>query len=320
MEENQFSINGNVIERGQNTEINLSIGKLPSGNRISIKTHVYSAEEEGPNILFLAGLHGDEINGVEILRRALMDKIFEKLKRGTVIAVPVLNVYGFINFSREVANGKDVNRSFPGSLKGSMASRIAKNISHKILPLIDFGVDFHTGAESRYNYPQIRFTKSDINAKELGKIFNAPFLIEKALIRKSLRSTAKRMNKSILVFEGGESLRLDGFSIEVALRGIKRLLHHFRMIDVELPQSSSIYVPRTGWVRAKHSGVFIWSKSSGEKVLKGESLGAIYDPHGSTKTLVTANRNGYIIGHNNQPVVHQGDALFHIGYQHETET
>ncbi len=311
-------INKVEVKPGESEIINLHVGKLPSGAKISVKTHVFCGSETGPSVLLLAGLHGDEINGIEILRRMIADGLQGKLLRGNIVVIPILNIYGFVNFSREVPDGKDVNRSFPGSMSGSLASRMANIITKKVLPVIDFGVDFHTGGDNRYNYPQVRYTKKDEKAKELAKAFGAPFLLEKSVLPKSLRRTARDLKVPIIVYEGGEALRLDGLAIESAVDGLTRLLTSAGMISGEVKDVSSLCFHKSSWIRAKQAGIFIWSKKSGNQVVKGETLGSIYDPYGITRVAVTANRDGFILGHNNTPVVHQGDALFHIGYEYES--
>lgn len=313
-EEDQFILNNAVIDRGDNNMIKIGIGKLPSGNLISLKAQVYRGNGNGPKILLLAGVHGDEINGVEIIRRAITSGIFDNLSKGTVITIPILNLYGFINFSREVPDGKDVNRSFPGNMRGSLASRVARTLTKKVLPQVDMVIDFHTGGSSRYNFPQVRFSKHDTMAQEMAKVFGAPFMVQKPLISKSLRKIAGEMGIPVLVFEGGESLRFDGYSIEKGLSGIRRILFHHGMISSYDRESKPVLITRTGWVRAVQPGLFLWTKCSGHFVRKGEPLGVINDTEGTRSVKVLAKQDGYIIGHNNACVVNQGDALFHIGY------
>lgn len=309
-----FTINQTTIAPGENKLIKLNIAKLPSGTVISIRVHVFRSKEPGPVALFMGGLHGDEINGVEIVRRSVRNKMFNNLKKGSVIAIPLLNVYGFINFSRDAVDGKDVNRSFPGSLKGSLASRVAYTLHHEILPMVDFGVDFHTGGSSRYNFPQIRYTAGDEKAERLANQFAAPFLMEKKSPEKTLRQTALDMKIPILVFEGGESLRYDGFSLQHGLEGMQRLLYAQGMMEIEVPVNRiPKHFKNFTWIRAEKSGLFMWTQASGSKVSKGELLGLINSPHGIKETRVLASRDGYIVGHNNAPVVNMGDALFHLG-------
>ena len=310
-----INVNKIPVSLGEQEVVKLHVGRLPSGNRIQIQAHVYRAEKPGPTMLVLAGVHGDEINGVEIVRRTIEYRMFEKLEMGTVIAIPLLNIYGFINFSREVPDGKDVNRSFPGSRAGSLASRVASTLTKKVLPHIDFGVDFHTGGRSHYNYPQVRFSKGDARSEELARAFSAPYLISNKPIAKSLRKTALDHGKPILVFEGGENLRFDGFSIEKGLAGLRRLMYHQGMIKQSEKEEKSILFARTSWIRAPRSGIFRWSKCSGHKIYKSEPIGVINDPYGQEEIVIYAPRDAYIIGHNNSSVVSQGDALYHLGFE-----
>ncbi len=310
-----FQINKTTIAPGEKKLIKLNVAKLPSGTVISIRVHVFRSKNPGPTALLMGGLHGDEINGVEIVRRAIGENIFEQLECGSVIAIPLLNVYGFINFSRDAVDGKDVNRSFPGSATGSLASRVAYTLSQSILPLVDFGVDFHTGGSSRYNYPQVRYTTEDAAAKKLAEQFAAPYLMEKKNLDKTLRHTAAGMNIPILVYEGGESLRFDGYSIDHGIKGIQRLLFQQKMLKTDLPTNHTPkYFSKFTWMRAEKSGMFMWMQSSGAKVSKGEILGVINSPHGTKEIRVLAKHDGYIVGHNNAPVVNAGDALFHLGW------
>lgn len=316
----KFAINGQEIKPGENKMIKLNVARLPSGTVISLRVHVFRSKQAGPTMLVMGGVHGDEINGVEIVRESIARNYYDKLESGSIIAIPLLNIYGFINFSRDAPDGKDVNRSFPGSTTGSLASRVAATLTKKILPLVDFGVDFHTGGNSRYNYPQIRYTLGDQAAEALAAAFAAPYLIAKPNIAKTLRRVACGLKKSILVYEGGESLRLDGFSIEKGLQGIQRLMQTKGMIAGKpAAVTPPIVFNKTTWVRAARSGLFRWWQQSGAKVSIGEPLGVIQDPYGEFKVKVLANRDGYLIGHNNAPVVNQGDALFHIGYEIKTQ-
>ncbi|MBT8230959.1 MAG: succinylglutamate desuccinylase/aspartoacylase family protein, partial [Bacteroidia bacterium] len=242
------------------------------------------------------------------------------LKSGTLIVIPLLNIYGFINFNRYVPDGKDVNRSFPGTLTGSLASRIARTLTKYILPHVDYIFDFHTGGDSRFNYPQIRHTRKDTEASILASVFNPPFIIESGVILKSLRKTARDLKIPTLIYEGGESVRLNGFAIELGLNGLINCLEHLNILKERTLGRSripSITIRKTSWVRASYSGIFIWTKASGTKVVKGEKLGSINDANGQKSIAVIASREGYIIGHNNASVVNQGDALFHIGYESE---
>jgi len=312
----KFIINKKTIKPGQSRTVKLNIARLPSGTVINLRAHVFRSHNIGPTVLVMGGVHGDEINGVEIVRRMVESSLFENLEKGNIIAIPLLNVYGFINFSRDASEGKDVNRSFPGNINGSLASRVSATLTEMVLPLVDIGIDFHTGGGARHNFPQIRYNKNHQKSAELAEVFAAPYLVEKPLIDKSLRDVMFDMDKPLIVFEGGESLRYDGFSIENGIAGTQRVMKHLGMIkEAPEPTRKTIVFEKSTWVRASRSGLFRWIQQSGAKVSKGEPLGFINDPYGETKYTVLSTRNGYIIGHNNAPVVSAGDALFHIGYK-----
>lgn len=304
-----------AVKGGTHQIVRINAGKLPSDNRINVLAHVYNSGIPGPVLLILAGVHGDEINGIEIVRRAVEEEFFKNLQQGSVIAIPLLNIYGFINYSRDVPDGKDVNRSFPGSLDGSLAARVAFIVTKKILPLADFIIDFHTGGRNHYNYPQARFTKGDKASEELARLFGAPYILSNAPISHSLRKVAHEALKPLVVFEGGENQRYDGFSIEHGLKGLKRVMAAKGMIAEELaPARKVIVMRRSLWLRAPWSGMFRCHKPAGQRIVEGEPLGSINDPFGTEKIRIYAPRNGHILGHTNAPVVNQGDALFHIGY------
>ncbi|MBK9735110.1 MAG: succinylglutamate desuccinylase/aspartoacylase family protein [Saprospiraceae bacterium] len=299
--------------------IRINAGKIPSDNRINVFAHVFHTGIPGPSVLILGGVHGNEINGIEIVRRSIEEQIYSGIISGTVIIIPLLNVYGFINFTRDVSDGKDVNRSFPGHINGSLASRVARIISKKILPNVDIAIDFHTGGEARYNYPQVRYNKSDLLATKMAACFGTRYLIEQPLLANSFRKAAFDVNVPAVVFEGGESIRLDKLSIMTGINAIKNVLFSLGMIeDHELiPLKEQFIIRKNNWIRASFPGLFIWSKKSGDFVNKGDKLGEIKDPYGTKSVDVISTYSGHIIGHNNASVVSLGDALFHIGYEYE---
>lgn len=314
-----LEIAGVRVEPGSKEEIKIYVGRLPSGGRIHIRGKIAHAKKKGPTVLITGGIHGDEINSVQIVRRFIDSGLMDQLECGTVIALPVVNVYGFIYFSRDLPDGKDVNRSFPGTSGGSMASKIAHTITKQIFPFIDIGLDFHTGGATRYNYPQIRYSATDERSAELARVFGAPLILSRGTIPKSLRKIALKANKPFLVFEGGESLRLDGHSIGMASQGIQRVLHHLGMLaSAPRIEKPSIHIMKTSWIRASNAGLFTWAKSSGTLVDRKEKLGVIQDPYGDLDVAVLSSKKGYLVGHNNAAIVSQGDALFHLGYEYET--
>lgn len=297
--------------------IRIPVGRMPSDTKLFVNANIYRAQKPGPTVLVMGGVHGDEINGIEINDQLIRSGNFENVIRGTIICIPLLNVFGFNNFSRDVPDGKDVNRSFPGNSNGSLASRVARTLTKQILPYVDIAMDMHTGGASRYNYPQTRFSRRDKRAYELAKVFNAPYNIRSNMIPKSFRKSAFDMGISSIVFEGGESVRFDGLSIGKGKRGVLRVLHALGMIKYKTNLKQSLQINKTNWQRASMSGIFIWEKSSGERVEKGDRLGEIKDPYGSKNVVILSKYTGQIIGHNNASVVNSGDALFHIGHDED---
>lgn len=307
-------INGKSIDRGEKVLTKLVISKLPSGTVIDIPIYVYRSVHDGPVVLLMAGMHGDEVNGIEIVRRMLTRKMLYPLK-GTIIAIPILNIYGFLNFSREVPDGKDVNRSFPGNRDGSLASRVAHRFMKEVMPYVDYGIDFHTGGSSRTNYPQIRCVMSDPRNQELAAAFAPPFIINSNLRQGSLRKEAARLGKHILVYETGESLRFDDLGVSTGIEGACRFLKHLGMMETApAPKEEPITFLRDTWLRAKNAGLFRSNVQRGEYVKKNQLIGTITDPYGEMEVRITSPSPGYIVGINNMPVVNQGDALVHIGF------
>ena len=243
-------LNGLSIWPGQRVLTRLVVSQLPSGTVIDIPVHVLRADAPGPVLLLMGGMHGDEVNGIETIRRMVRRELLQPLC-GTIIAVPVFNIYGFLNFSRDVPDGKDVNRSFPGSPRGSLASRVAHRFMREIMPLLDYGIDFHTGGAARANFPQLRCVLGEDAATDaLAAAFAAPFTLHAALRPGSLREAAHAQGKRIIVFETGESLRLDEAGIEEGMAGTLRVLHHLGMGPaVAPPARPTVLCRRHRWLR-----------------------------------------------------------------------
>lgn len=303
------------VKPGQVRQFDLHIAKLPTGTVINIHVFVYRGKKPGPVLLLTGGLHGDEVNGVEIIRRMMKNKLLMP-DAGTVIAIPVLNIYGFLNFARDLPDGKDANRSFPGTKNGSLASRMAYNIQKHILPIIDYGLDFHTGGSNRSNYPQVRCDFTDTTSIELANLFAPPFILHSALIPSSLRNEARQQGKSIIVYEAGQALRFDHQAIEEGIRGTMRLMKGLKMMPnaIVTPQQSEIIsLQKTTWVRAEEAGLFNAEVVEGAYVECGQLLGTLSDPYVEKEVEIFANQNAFVIGLNHAPIVNAGDALVHLG-------
>lgn len=312
----ELVIHGVKVKLGQCVNIKIPIAKLPSHTLIDLPIFIRRSQENGPIVLISGGLHGDELNGIVTARKLLeeMDQGWNLLK-GTLIFIPLMNIYGFLSTSRTFPDGRDLNRSFPGSKKGSLASRIAFIINEEIIPQIDLGIDFHTGGRMLSNHPQIRVDFKDKIGLELANSFGAHFIVNSKHIEKSFRKTAFKARKHILVYEGGESMRLDDLAINEGVLGTKRMLQNLEMIENNIPMTQSILLKKSSWVRAKGAGVFTPSVKLGAEVLKGQVVAEISDPYGQSKIVIKAPNDGHVIGVNNLPVINVGDALLHIGQE-----
>lgn len=308
----EIIVNGIKVRPGQSLNIDIAIARLPTHTLIDLPVFIRRGKEDGPVVLISGGVHGDEINGIVAVRRMLEDNLIQPL-RGTVILMPLVNVYGFLSNSRTFPDGRDLNRSFPGSKKGSLASQIAYMMSSQIIPQIDYGIDFHTGGRMLSNYPQVRVDFKDKKGFELARAFGTHFILDSPHIDKSFRKEAYKQRKHILVYEGGESMRLDDYAVEEAVAGTLRMLQFLEMVEKAPQPKLGIILPESSWIRAKVSGIFTSNVRLGQEVKKGQILAKISDPYGQVKIPVKATHNGHVIGLNNNPVVNAGDALIHVG-------
>lgn len=306
---------GKEILPGKGAQLNLDVAMLHTRTPILVPVIVERAKVDGPTVLLMAGLHGDEINGIEIIRK-IIRKGFNKPELGTIICLPVFNIFGFLNVKRELPDGRDLNRSFPGSEKGSLTSQFAYHFMKEIAPHVDYVIDFHTGSAQRNNFPQIRCVMNDAESVELAKIFNPPFILNSSYIAKTIREAVNKKGKKMLLFEGGKTNNIEEMIVEEGLNGVKRFLNHLGMRTFKFDISKEripIFLSESKWMRSPNSGMFQAIVKNGSKVTKGDVIGLVTDPYGNFERKVKASSTGYIICSNESPVVYKGDAIFHIG-------
>lgn len=315
-----LTILGEEVLPGESKTITMEIARLHTMTKLKIPIIVERSKNPGPTILFSAGLHGDEINGIEIVRQIIVRKI-NKPKRGTIICIPVVNIFGFVNQSREFPDGRDLNRVFPGSKKGSLASRFAFYMLKEVIPNVDYCIDFHAGGASRFNAPQIRIVPNNAELKELSDVFNAPFTLYSKNIQGSFRAACDKLGVKMLLFEGGKSLDINHDITHEGVNGAKRFLKHFDMLNPHkkepVTDNETIYVDKSAWVRARHSGLFQHKANAGDFVHKGDVIAVITDPFGKFEHKVKAPNGGYIINANDSAIVYQGDAIFHLSQSYQ---
>lgn len=312
MQEEMLEIAGVEIPRGSVKDIKIELPKLYN-LPASIPVHVISGKRKGPVVFVSAAIHGDELNGIEIIRRLKNLSILKRLK-GTLILVPVVNVYGLSSLSRYLPDRRDLNRSFPGSTKGSLAARTAKIFFDEIVQKCTYGIDLHTAAIHKDNLPQIRTNIENNETWELAKAFEAPVILHSALRDGSLRAVAQEKGVSILLYEAGEALRFDETSIKIGVKGIVNVLRALEM----LPQTKKkryrnpLTFKESSWSRATTSGVLRTIKSLGDSVSEGDIIAFIDEPIGGETSEIISPFDGVIIGKSQIPLVQEGDAVFHI--------
>lgn len=312
-----IQIANEVIKAGETRCVKLSLAMLYTSSSIDIPVYVFHGKKEGPTLFVTAAIHGDELNGVEIIRRLHHTPRIKRL-RGTLITIPVVNVYGFFLHSRYLPDRRDLNRQFPGREKGSMASKLANLIMAEIVGKATHGIDLHTGALHRTNYPQTRFSHLCAQSAKLAEAFGAPMMIAANMRDGSLREATDNLDIPMIVYEGGEALRFDELAIRVGVRGILNVMTYLEMFSPSQRKlggrrkGNTAIAESTFWLRALESGVMIKGKPLGAKVGRGEILCVIVDPLGDNEVKIKTPCEGVIIGKTNIPLVNEGDAIFHI--------
>ena len=308
-----LEIDGTAVAPGETRKVNIPVARLATQTQVYLSTVVVNGRRPGPRLWLSAAVHGDEINGVEVIRRVL-ETIDPAKLTGAVVAVPVVNIFGFLNQSRYLPDRRDLNRSFPGSSAGSLASRLARLFLDKVVGRCTHGIDFHTATAHRTNLPQIRADLDDPATRACAEAFGAPVMLHARTRDGSLRAAAATMGLTTLLFEGGEPQRFNEDVIRVGVHGVFRVLAHLGMIRRGAPRRSApVMASRAStWVRAGRSGLFHLETVAGRRVKARERVGCITDGPGDLEIPVLASRAGMVIGVALNPLVSRGDALVHI--------
>ena len=303
-----------TVQPGKRENVSLPIAKLYTATSLHMPVKVLCGRKPGPVLFLSAAIHGDELNGVEIIRRLLRHRALRSL-RGSLLAVPIVNVHGFIDQSRYLPDRRDLNRSFPGSSKGSIAARLAHTFMTEVVQKSEFGIDLHTGAIDRANLPQVRADLADARLERMAMNFAAPVAVNAALRDGSLRACAAERDIPVMVYEAGEALRFDELSIRAGMRGVLNVMRALDMLPpLKKPPSGkqTVIARSTRWVRAPSSGVVVSTVALGSRVREGDQLAVICDPLGDFEEAVVAPFEGIVIGAGRKPLAHEGDALFHL--------
>jgi predicted deacylase len=308
-----FEIGNAAAPPGKLTRVELPVARLATGAWLSLPVGVLHGRKEGPVIWISGAVHGDELIGVPIIRHVL-DRIDPRDVSGTILAVPVLNVFGLIQESRYLPDRRDLNRSFPGSKRGSTASQLAHLFMTEVVRRSEVGLDLHTGSDGRVNLPQVRSDLDQHQTHRLAREFGAPVLLHSRLRDGSLRAAAAALGKTVLLYEAGEANRLDAEAIALGVSGVMRVVKALGMIDygVESAEHRPQVYRASSWVRARRTGFCEMMVGLGSEVATGESVAVIFDALGRDRAVVRANGPGIIIGHTTSALVHRGDAIAHV--------
>lgn len=312
-----ITIGGIDIAPGTQRLVDLPVGSLYTHTEMHLPVHVIHGKTEGPRLFISAAIHGDELNGLEIVRRLLRLKSIKRIK-GTLIAVPFVNGFGLLQNSRYLPDRRDLNRCFPGSERGSLASRIAHIFLNQIVQQCDYGIDIHTGAIHRSNLPQIRANLDEPETKKLAEAFGVPVIINANLRDGSLRAAADEFRVKTLLYEAGQALRLDELSVRAGVKGIQNVMRELGMLSSKSHRNANTepYIARSSsWIRAPHSGLLQSYKKLGDRVSKNQVLAAVTDPSDMFdlhEHEILSKYAGIIIGKTNIPLVNEGDAIFHV--------
>jgi hypothetical protein len=307
-------INGTVIDPGARTTLELPIPHLYTHTEMAMVVHVIRGRQQGPSLFVSAAMHGDELLGIEIVRRLIRLKAMRRI-RGTLLAVPIVNPYGVLAQSRYLPDRRDLNRSFPGSNTGSLAARLAHLFMTEIVSNATHGIDLHTGARHRFNLPQIRADLNDSENLRLARAFDVPVLLGSNMRDGSLRAVVSEHGLPMLVYEAGEALRYDEMSVRVGVRGVLGVMRELGMLPParRTRKKREPYVSKSSrWIRAPKSGVLLDAKTLGSDVVEGDRLAIVADPYGESEQEVIAEFSGIVIGCTYLPLVHEGDAILHV--------
>lgn len=302
------------IRAGERATLELPVGQLYTHETVNMPVHVIHGRREGPALFVSAALHGDELNGIEITRRLINVKALKRL-RGTLLVVPVVNVLGVFQKSRYLPDRRDLNRSFPGSDKGSLASRLANTFLTEIVQHADYGIDLHTAAVYRDNFPQIRADLDDPNAERIARAFGAPVLLNSALVDGSLRGSAAKHDIPVIVYEAGEALRFDEVAIRTGLQGVLNVMRSIDMLPPSTRRRKAVrplVARESTWLRAPGSGVMRAYVPLGGLVDEGQLMGVVAGPFGENEKEIRAPFDGFVVGRSNLPLMHEGEAVFHL--------
>lgn len=310
---------GQVVRRGERKTVAMTVSQTYSGADIQIPVVVWRAAKPGPTLAVTGAVHGDEINGSGAIRRIIMDPPFELLA-GTMVMVPVVNIFGFERFTRYLPDRRDLNRCFPGSKRGSLAGRLARTVFDSVIGRADYLIDLHSAAVRRTNFPNVRADMTDPTLAAFARAFGSELIVSSRGPRGSLRSAGAAAGCHCLILEAGEVWKVESAAIDYAIRGIRNCLTHLEMVDGTISEPAyRIETDATAWIRANRGGFLSFHVAPGDSVVAGQVMATNTDFVGNQRNLIKAPREGVILGMTTHPAVAPGDPIFHIAFARSRE-
>lgn len=316
IKQNPIEIAGVTIQPGTAQNVTLPLSILPNHAAFDLDMRVIHGVRPGKRLFVCSTIHGDELNGIEIIRRLLASSSIRHL-RGTLITIPIVNLFGLLLRSRYLPDRRDLNRSFPGSPDGSSAAQLAHTFLTEIVEKCTHGIDLHTGSDNRLNLPQIRCDFENSETLRLALSFGSPIILKSKIREGSLREAAEKLGIPTLTYEGGEAMRFNEFAIRDGVSGILRVMSALEMIPAEkcsAVKESPVVSPSSRWLRSPATGVVRHTCLLGDKVLKGDVVAKVADSLGVNTIEVVAPFDGVVIGKTQNPLAYRGDALFNIAW------
>lgn len=310
---NAFILHDHKVAPGSRHSVKLPAARLYNDTPVDLHVEVFHGVKKGPTLLVCAAIHGDELNGIEVCRR-LLSEIDPKQLTGTVMVVPIVNVFGFIQQSRYLPDRRDLNRCFPGSERGALGSRLAHLFNETLVQRATHIVDLHTGAIHRSNLPQIRVNVDDSDALKMAEAFGSPVILHAKDRDGSLRSTANESGIPLILYEAGEALRFDYAAIKAGVTGVKNVMKSLKMLrgSPRRQRVKPVVARRSTWIRSEYDGLVIPKVELGQTINKGQVVAQSVNPHGEETFAIRAVCSGIVIGISNIPVANEGEALFNI--------
>ena len=314
MKNTALCICNEFIQPGEKANLALQMPDLYSCAPLYMPIKVIHGKNAGPCLLVFSTIDGNEMNGLEIVNR-LIESLDGNSINGTIIAVPVMNIYGLTHFPKTMPSGNDLSECFPGKPDGNFGERIAHIFTHELIKKADYCIELDTGALNHNILPQVYCNFDNQKTKQLAKAFQAPVITNVSIEGNNFRQTTESLNIPLLVYQAGEAMRFDENAITLGVNGTINIMRSIDLLPKEEPiaEFSPVFSQDEGWIVSHRFGILRTYVELGQTIKKGEKLGTISDPFSADKgEHVKAPKEGIIVGINTTPLIHEGLSIFKI--------